>query len=125
MNDEDSEDFKDWDVWQEGMALVTATYALIKKMPLEPTDGLSIQMRSSAVQIPSKIARLYASTGFWELQYDALENAISETEKLQNLLLHCAQMEYVTREEADPVIKRGEHMNKTLLILKRQLLAEQ
>lgn len=48
--------YKELIVWQKGMDLVVAIYELIDKFPKEEIFGLSMQMKRSAVSIPSNIA---------------------------------------------------------------------
>jgi len=48
--------YKDLIVWQKSMDLVEEIYLLSSKYPKEEMDGLTSQMRRSAVSIPSNIA---------------------------------------------------------------------
>lgn len=48
--------FRDLRVWQESMRIVEQLYKLTSKFPKEERYGLSIQLRRSAVSIPSNIA---------------------------------------------------------------------
>jgi len=48
--------YKDLEVWQKAMDLVTRIYIVSKKFPREEIYGLTSQMRRSAVSIPSNIA---------------------------------------------------------------------
>jgi four helix bundle protein len=43
-------------VWQRGMELAEAIYAVTKKFPKEELYGLTMQLRRAAVSIPSNIA---------------------------------------------------------------------
>lgn len=49
-------DFKRLLIWQRGMAIVTLVYKVVKFLPKEERFGLQLQMRKSAVSIPSNIA---------------------------------------------------------------------
>ena len=50
------QDFRQLEVWQEAMNLVTAVYQYSKGFPKEETYGLTNQLRRAAVSIPSNIA---------------------------------------------------------------------
>ena len=47
---------KDLDVWNKSISLVTDIYKLTKDFPKDEIYGLTTQMRSAAVSIPSNIA---------------------------------------------------------------------
>ncbi len=51
-----SQNYKDLIVWQKGMDLVVAVYALTEKFPSSERFGLVKQMRNCATSIPSNIA---------------------------------------------------------------------
>ncbi|MBI5759864.1 MAG: four helix bundle protein [Planctomycetales bacterium] len=50
------QDFRQLEVWQEAMNLVTAVYQYSKVFPKEETYGLTNQLHRAAVSIPSNIA---------------------------------------------------------------------
>jgi four helix bundle protein len=50
------QDFRQLEVWQEAMNLVTAVYQYSRVFPKEETYGLTNQLRRAAVSIPSNIA---------------------------------------------------------------------
>ncbi|MDA0739311.1 MAG: four helix bundle protein [Nitrospirae bacterium] len=47
---------KDLDAWNKAMELVESVYAITSKYPKEETYGLTLQIRRSAISIPSNIA---------------------------------------------------------------------
>ena len=48
--------YRDLDVWQKSMRMVTQTYALIEGFPKQEQYSLTSQIRRSAVSVPSNIA---------------------------------------------------------------------
>ncbi len=48
--------FKELQVWQKSMALVTSVYGFTRGFPKEENYGLTQQIRRSAVSVPSNIA---------------------------------------------------------------------
>jgi four helix bundle protein len=53
--------YRDLRVWQEGMALVEATYALTRALPVSEKFGLVSQMNRAAVSVPANIAEGHGS----------------------------------------------------------------
>lgn len=49
-------DFRDLDVWQQGMHMVQKIYDATERFPKDEKFGLASQMTRSAVSIPSNIA---------------------------------------------------------------------
>ncbi len=48
--------FRNFKIWEEGIAIVTQVYKLSKSLPSEEKYGLRSQICRSAVSIPSNIA---------------------------------------------------------------------
>jgi len=52
--------YKDLQVWQESINLVTEIYRLTALFPKQDLYGITIQMRRAAVSVPSNIAEGYS-----------------------------------------------------------------
>ena len=48
--------YKNLEVWQKSMQMVTDVYQIVKQFPKEETYALADQIRRSAVSVPSNIA---------------------------------------------------------------------
>jgi four helix bundle protein len=48
--------FKDFDIWNQGIELAVRAYELTKQLPREEIYGLSSQIKRAVVSIPSNIA---------------------------------------------------------------------
>ncbi len=48
--------FRDLEIWQRTMALVTRCYRLAEGLPRSEAFGLALQLRRTAVSVPSNIA---------------------------------------------------------------------
>jgi len=48
--------FRDLNIWQDSIDLVTIIYSIVKKLPVDERFGLCSQMTRAAVSIPSNIA---------------------------------------------------------------------
>ena len=78
MEDSIVRSHKDLEVWQLAVELAVAVYAATKTFPKEEQFGLSLQMRRSAVSIPSNIAEGAARHGkkeFLQFLYVSLGSA--------------------------------------------------
>ena len=51
--------YRDLEVWQKSMDLVTEIYRLTHRFPKEETFGLTSQIRRAAVSVPANIAEGY------------------------------------------------------------------
>ncbi len=49
-------DYKELDVWKESKELVKLVYSLTNSLPANEQFGLTIQIKRSAVSVPSNIA---------------------------------------------------------------------
>lgn len=47
--------YRDLEIWQEGIALVKELYALTRAFPKDELYGLTSQVRRAAVSVPSNI----------------------------------------------------------------------
>jgi len=55
-----AKDYKDLTVWQKGIEIVDKIYLITDKFPRYEIYGLTSQMRSAAVSIPSNVAEGFA-----------------------------------------------------------------
>jgi four helix bundle protein len=58
--------YQDLDVWQRSMDLVVSCYRLADRFPRSEAFGLSLELRRSAVSIPSNIAEGHGRKGTGE-----------------------------------------------------------
>jgi len=78
--------YKELLVWQRGLAIVQATYEVVRQLPREETYGLRSQMTRAAVSIPSNIAEGSSRTS--ELEYKHfLEIALGSCFELDTQLI--------------------------------------
>ena len=52
-------DFKELRIWEKGMIIAEKCYSLTRQFPKEETQGMSQQIRRSAISIPANIAEGY------------------------------------------------------------------
>ncbi len=87
--------YKQLRVWQKGMEVAQATYALVRQLPREEVYGLRSQMTRAAVSIPSNIAEGSSRTS--ELEYrHYLEIALGSCFELDTQLMIAVQANMIT-----------------------------
>ena len=93
-------DYKDLEVWQKALDLVTATYELTGGFPESEKFGIVNQMRRSAVSIPSNIAEGSARHHAKDFIH-FLRIADGSAAELETQLIISRRLGYLT--ETDPV----------------------
>ena len=112
--------FRDLTVWQQGMLLVEDVYQLSRSLPRDERFGLTMQMRRSAISIPSNVAE-----GFRRWRPQAYCNhvsiALGSQGELETLLEIAARLKYVNGTAAASVRQRIDEVGKMLSGLLRSL----
>lgn len=106
--------FKDLWVWQQGMVLTNRIYSLTRKFPKEKMYGLTSQLRRAAVSVPSNVAEGWARnrTGFFQMGLTYSRGSVAE---IETQLLIAVDQQFITHEEARPVIDRSNGLSMALL----------
>ena len=86
---------RDLVVWQKGMDVVMATYALTKLFPSDEKFGLISQMRRASVSIPSNIAEGRKRGGEVEFK-QFLRIAFGSTAELETQIEIAHRLHYVS-----------------------------
>lgn len=101
------------EVWQRGMDLVVAVYAMVRTLPAEERYALSDQLRRSAVSIPSNIAEGAARASkkeFVQFLYIALGSA-SELQTQIEIVKRVGYLDDIS------------HLKKTIISIRQMLNA--
>ncbi|MEN6414818.1 MAG: four helix bundle protein [Veillonellales bacterium] len=87
--------FRDLRVWQDAMKLAVDVVKLADKLPRQELHGLSLQIRRSAVSVPSNIAEGWGRKRDKEFCYfiDIAYGSLCEVETQLELALRCYGME--------------------------------
>ena len=93
---------------------------MTKKFPNEERYGLSSQIRRAAVSIPSNIAEGWGRMSRKELRRYILIARGSAMEVETQIIL-AVKLEFMTREDAIPIWKQQESVNKLLSGMLRSL----
>ena len=105
--------YKNLEVWQKSMQLVTDVYRLVKQLPREETYALADQIRRSAVSVPSNIAEGSSRNSkkeFVQFLYISLGSLC----ELETQILIAKNIGYV---------KNIDHLNRETTIIKKMLNA--
>ena len=85
-------------VWQKSMELVTAIYVATKTFPKEELFGIVLQMRRSAVSIPSNIAEGSSRTSEAEFSH-FLEYSIGSCFEVETQLELAKRRGYISEDQ--------------------------
>ncbi len=85
--------YKDLEIWQEGVRLVSNFYKLTSDFPKEENYGLTSQMRRAAISVPANIAEGYARNHRAELR-QFLYIALGSLAELETLSLIARELGY-------------------------------
>ncbi|MEI8135495.1 MAG: four helix bundle protein [bacterium] len=107
----DIQKFEDLAAWQSGMELVQEIYGLTEKFPVDEKNGLTSQMRVTAIKIPSKIA---ASVGCNNLKitYWYLGIVHGLLHSLETYLKTAVRLHYAPLLEAAPVMEKCKSLER-------------
>ncbi len=112
-------DYRDLEVWQEGIRLALAVYKATKQFPTEERYGLMSQLQRAAVSIPSNVAEGYAQRSDPTLaRY--LRIAIGSAAEVDTQLLIANQLGYISNEDTQQLPDQAQ----TLLRRLRAFLAQ-
>lgn len=105
--------FKDLEVWQKSMSLVTEIYALTARFPKEELYGLTSQIRRAAVSIPSNIAEGRSKRSTRDFMR-FIHIAYGSAAELETQLLIAQNLRYVGSETIQPIIAQLHTINRML-----------
>jgi len=96
--------FRELNIWKEGIIIVKESYKLSKKLPKEEKFGLISQICRAAVSIPSNIAESCSRNS--ELEFKrCLEIAIGSAFELETQLTIISELQYISEEEIKLLLK--------------------
>jgi four helix bundle protein len=105
--------FRDLTVWQKAMARAKSVYAATEAMPMKEQFGLTSQMRRSAVSIPSNIAEGHGRSTDRSFAV-FLSQARGSLYELQTQMQLAAELGFLQREVAQPLLAQGEEVARLI-----------
>lgn len=112
--------YRDLDVWQDGIRLVLAIYKATSNFPKQEQFGLTSQLQRAAVSIPSNVAEghVQASDAVFARH---LQIAIGSAAEVDTQLLIAQQLGYLSleqmqdlRAQVETLIKRMRSLHRTV-----------
>ncbi len=111
---------RDLTVWQRAMDLVVGCYALSRSFPREEDFVLNVQLRRSALSVPSNIAEGHGRTGIAEYLHH-LSIAHGSLMELETQLQVALRLEYLAEEQVAEVLCDTQEISRMIKGLMRQL----
>jgi four helix bundle protein len=112
--------YQDLEVWQRSMALVVRCYQLANRLPQSEAFGLSLQIRRSAVSVPSNIAEGHGRSGTGEFLHH-LSIAHGSLMELETQLEISQRLNYMSKAEAEEPLRDAAEIGRMLHGLIRAL----
>ncbi len=112
--------YRDLQVWQKSMTLVTEIYKISKGFPKDEAHGLTSQMRRCAILIPSNMAEGYGRNSTNEYIH-FLQIATGSLYELQTQMEISMNLCYLNRDEFDKLYELSREIERMLSSLIRKL----
>ena len=114
--------FRDLEIWQRAMVLVTRCYRLAEGLPRSEAFGLALQLRRSAVSIPSNIAEGHGRSATGEYLHH-LAIAHGSLMELETQVEIAARLGYVKEQHVTDVLRETGELGRMIHGLARNLKA--
>jgi four helix bundle protein len=114
------ESYRDLDVWKAAMDLVETCYRTTQSFPAGERFGLRLQVRRTAVSIPSNIAEGH-ERGSRQAYLNHVLIARGSGAELETQLEICRRLKYLTEEEARYTLGQAQGVGRQLSALVRAL----
>ena len=112
--------YRDLQVWQKSMTLVTEIYKISKGFPRDEVYGLTSQMRRCAISIPSNMAEGYGRNSTNEYIH-FIRVAMGSLYELQTQIEISMNLYYLNRDEFDKLYELSREIERMLSSLIRKL----
>ncbi len=115
--------FRNLNIWKEGISLVTEIYKIARLLPDEEKFGLKSQISRAAVSVPSNIAE--GSSRNSDIEYKRfLEIAIGSLFELETQLIIIEKLDFIKSENLvnvfEQIIKEEKMINSLISKIKQQ-----
>ena len=112
--------FKDLRIWQKGIEIVTDVYILTKNFPKEELFSLTLQLRRSAISIPSNIAEGFKR--FHNKEYKQfLFITLGSCAELETQIIIAKELKYIDENEETKLVEKLDHICRMISSLIKKL----
>jgi len=112
--------YKDLNIWKRSIGVVEDIYKITKNFPKEEIYGLTSQLRSSAVSIPSNIAEGFAR--FHNKEYrQFLFISLGSCAELSTQIIIALRLGYFENKEANQLLNEIDEVSKMTMSLIKKL----
>ena len=112
--------YRDLLVWQKSIDLCVAVYRACKRLPRSETFALGDQLRRAAVAVASNIAEGHERSHTGEYLH-CLSRARGELAEVETQLVIAVRVDYLTKDEVDPVLAAAGEISRMLAALSKKL----
>lgn len=115
--------YKDLEVWQKAVSLLTEIYKITKNLPQDEKFGLVSQIQRAATSIPANIAEGWGR-GTTKEYIQFLRVARGSLLELETHLIIAQNLSYLTQDVANPIQQKlesiGMMLNRLIQSLKKK-----
>jgi len=94
--------YRNLDIWKNGIQIVKQLYDLVEKLPSSEKFGLKSQLSRAAVSIPSNIAEGCSRNSDIEFKR-FLEIAMGSLFEVETQITICEELNYVTHDDTEKI----------------------
>ncbi len=113
------EDFQNYQILKVSHQIVLSVYKYSEDFPKEEINGITNQLRYTAISIPKNIAEILSrnlDTGYEFF----ISNVVSSIDKLRYLLMLSFNLGYLNKENRKNILKRISELKKKLNSISRK-----
>jgi four helix bundle protein len=112
--------YRDLQIWQKGIEIVTDIYGVTRNFPKEETYGLIAQMRRSAISIPSNVAEGFRR--FHNKEYKQfLYISSGSCGELETQVTIARKLGYIDEEQEGTLLEKLDHIGRMMSSLIKKL----
>lgn len=112
--------FRNLEIWQKGIDLVTLIYRVAEQFPESERYGLSAQMRRCAVSVPSNVAEGFRRGHPKEFK-QFLNISLGSLAELETQLVIAKGVRYLDEQSERDLFERIDHISRMVTNLMKKL----
>jgi four helix bundle protein len=106
--------FRELKIWQRSMVLAEEVYKVVSAFPKEEKYGLTSQLRSCSVSVPSNISEGAGRSSNKQFRH-FLEFSMGSCNEIQTQMELCKRFNYINQESGDKIIDEALQVYKMIL----------